>query len=623
MGILKEKHLALFFTDRRSLMKKLTSLILALMMLLCASTSITAETLTVASPLKGEISGEIAVESDGTRTYIAYTDMDRKVHLVTYGSRQGTQNRIVPSILEGYVEDLALFHDGSLALAYGWEGNLWITRTEDGVNFSRPVPVYSSAEAVSIADFAISDDDTLYTTYHRHSPNYDFNLAISRDRGTSFSVTKDFTGRTDSSSTGYTGQIEYLAGGLYTAYQDNNHAFAVKFRYSSDGGKSWSLASIPSSLGVLDLAVNPRNPDLALISILNEQGSFVYRSSNARASKPVFTLTYEDTDVSFSRSHIRYTDIGFKSDGTAVLVYLNENDEYILLTSRTGGQSWGGEEIIGSSVSRAGWWQPDLEIAGETVLFAFYNREGNVDLYTSASQSISSSSAQKLIPDGDGNMYLEDILSSFSFVLFDGAAVIFAPEETGVYTLTHETQSSSEALFVIYDLYSDSEDGFANNWETGELEDSISSVVLESGGIYLLLVSPLDEASVSDVVTFSFSPSGTMESPPEPLYEIPYDIEADITWGMSAVDWRGMNGTRIQVTLPPGGTNGPVWGDGIYTDDSLIGVAAVHAGLITFSKGGTVVLEILGPQDSYTGSFRHNVTSGLYGSWHGSYRFVE
>ena len=65
-----------------------------------------------------------------------------------------------------------------------------------------------------------------------------------------------------------------------------------------------------------------------------------------------------------------------------------------------------------------------------------------------------------------------------------------------------------------------------------------------------------------------------------------------------------------------------VYGTDLYTDDTSVCSAAVHAGLITVATGGDVTIEIRPGAASYTGSTRHGVTSQDYDSWSGSYVFV-
>jgi hypothetical protein len=64
-----------------------------------------------------------------------------------------------------------------------------------------------------------------------------------------------------------------------------------------------------------------------------------------------------------------------------------------------------------------------------------------------------------------------------------------------------------------------------------------------------------------------------------------------------------------------------VWGTDVYTDDSSVCTAAVHAGLITLAGGGTVTAEIRPGQSSYKGSTRNGITSSPYASWLGSFIF--
>ena len=73
------------------------------------------------------------------------------------------------------------------------------------------------------------------------------------------------------------------------------------------------------------------------------------------------------------------------------------------------------------------------------------------------------------------------------------------------------------------------------------------------------------------------------------------------------------NGQRFVYTCPPNGAPSIIFGTDIYTDDSPICPAAVHAGLITFASGGTVTVEVRRPGvNRYTASSRNGVTSRGY-----------
>ncbi|MCY1023921.1 LCCL domain-containing protein [Pyxidicoccus sp. MSG2] len=77
---------------------------------------------------------------------------------------------------------------------------------------------------------------------------------------------------------------------------------------------------------------------------------------------------------------------------------------------------------------------------------------------------------------------------------------------------------------------------------------------------------------------------------------------------------------QIRCTCSSGG-GGPVWGTNLYTDDSNICTAAVHAGVMTPS-GGAVVLEVQPAQSTFIGTTRNGVTTSSYGAWPGSFRFI-
>lgn len=97
-----------------------------------------------------------------------------------------------------------------------------------------------------------------------------------------------------------------------------------------------------------------------------------------------------------------------------------------------------------------------------------------------------------------------------------------------------------------------------------------------------------------------------------------------ITWGTQADNLRGQNGQQFTYICPAGGTiSSRLWGTNLYTDDSSICTAAVHAGLIGTRNGGNVTIEIRPGAGSYSGSTRSGVTSKSYGSWRGSFVFVS
>jgi hypothetical protein len=67
-------------------------------------------------------------------------------------------------------------------------------------------------------------------------------------------------------------------------------------------------------------------------------------------------------------------------------------------------------------------------------------------------------------------------------------------------------------------------------------------------------------------------------------------------------------------------TAGTVWGTDVYTDDSAICRAAVHAGAIP-ATGGPVRLHTVRGRQSYAGSARNGVRTEGFGAWQGAFAF--
>jgi hypothetical protein len=72
-----------------------------------------------------------------------------------------------------------------------------------------------------------------------------------------------------------------------------------------------------------------------------------------------------------------------------------------------------------------------------------------------------------------------------------------------------------------------------------------------------------------------------------------------------------------------GNAGGAVWGTDIYTSDSYIPAAAVHAGIITAGQSKEVYIQIVEGLNNYTPSTRNGVTTYEWGGWGLSYKFVS
>ena len=72
-----------------------------------------------------------------------------------------------------------------------------------------------------------------------------------------------------------------------------------------------------------------------------------------------------------------------------------------------------------------------------------------------------------------------------------------------------------------------------------------------------------------------------------------------------------------------GAVTGTVWGSDVYTSDSTLAMAAVHAGVLEVGKTGTVKVRIVAPPAEFTGSTANGVTTHPYGPYPGAYQIVK
>lgn len=69
-----------------------------------------------------------------------------------------------------------------------------------------------------------------------------------------------------------------------------------------------------------------------------------------------------------------------------------------------------------------------------------------------------------------------------------------------------------------------------------------------------------------------------------------------------------------------GDVEGQVWGTDIYTGDSLLSVAAVHAGLVKSGDSAVVKVTVVAPLSKYQGSTRNNIKTHDFGRYGTAYK---
>jgi hypothetical protein len=98
---------------------------------------------------------------------------------------------------------------------------------------------------------------------------------------------------------------------------------------------------------------------------------------------------------------------------------------------------------------------------------------------------------------------------------------------------------------------------------------------------------------------------------------------SDVGWTTDAKPYESQVGLRIRYDCPPGGKVDSIYGTDVYTTDSSVCTAAVHAGRISLAGGGPVVIEIREGQNSYPRSERNGITSSGWGRYDASFRFAS
>lgn len=73
----------------------------------------------------------------------------------------------------------------------------------------------------------------------------------------------------------------------------------------------------------------------------------------------------------------------------------------------------------------------------------------------------------------------------------------------------------------------------------------------------------------------------------------------------------------FRVTGDPAG---PLWGTDVYTGDSSLAAACVHAGLVKPGDGAIVRVTVVAPPAQFAGSARHGATSHDFGRYGSAYR---
>jgi len=94
------------------------------------------------------------------------------------------------------------------------------------------------------------------------------------------------------------------------------------------------------------------------------------------------------------------------------------------------------------------------------------------------------------------------------------------------------------------------------------------------------------------------------------------ETQTPVLWNTSPASMVSFEaGKTYKFKCPSGGQESSVWGTDIYTLDSSICTAAVHAGKLALESGGSVTIELRPGESSYKGSTRNGIKTNDYGAY--------
>jgi hypothetical protein len=115
------------------------------------------------------------------------------------------------------------------------------------------------------------------------------------------------------------------------------------------------------------------------------------------------------------------------------------------------------------------------------------------------------------------------------------------------------------------------------------------------------------------------NPSPVEDSSPEtdksPAGNTDSEDVTSIDWDTTAIAFKNDAGRIYKFQCPPDGTPYTIWGSDVYTQDSSICTAAVHAGVFSLADGGEVTLEFRPGRPTYGSTLRNGIKSTTFGEY--------
>ncbi len=151
-------------------------------------------------------------------------------------------------------------------------------------------------------------------------------------------------------------------------------------------------------------------------------------------------------------------------------------------------------------------------------------------------------------------------------------------------------------------------------------------ITYEEGGVVTIELRPgmtIYGCSERDGVTTSsygsYHQSFVFKTPNTEAVVQEAEDQTPVLWNTSAAMVKFETGKTYKFKCPSSGKESGVWGTDIYTLDSSICNAAVHAGKLTMESGGSVTIELRPGESAYKGTTRNGIRTSDYPKYGSSY----
>ena len=449
-----------------------------------------------------------ALVAKGTCTFIgksndtfivSYTANDNTIRLIKSEDGEVWETSKVDTVNKGLIQGMAI-KDDMVVIAYQDGQKIYTVTSLDGSDtFSKPTTLTPTNMDASISGVVIDDQNTIHLLFHRHNRFWDYNYAFSTNNGASYTIRNNFTGRTDSNSTGYSPSLVYKHGNLYTVYQDNNDRFSIKVGISTDRGASWQITRINSTTGgKLSFDVDAYDPNKLIIGSFTEKGVVVYKIEDALKTNVKASVIYEDDYISPTQSAAVSIHVAINNDNLISVAFLNPKVAlYEMVQSNNGGLSWDREFLSDFIKVRDFEFFSDLKSIDNNFYFARHDGEGMIILHGDIPKKEQVADFDFIVLDKFHPSYTFNLNANFIYLQFP-------LEVSGEYEIRHKTHNDIQLYFPIYLDEIDMKDQIADNWPEFELEESYTTY-LKGGESYLMALVPLFEDPNNNRITIEFN----------------------------------------------------------------------------------------------------------------------